>query len=86
MLMKNFLRITNYGLFNKLTKFNFLTKNILKPQIFINKSAFKFSTGNTVGEKNALEYIEAGVFEVLKGTAKCKTDKLNRTATLEDLG
>jgi len=88
MLMKNFLKITQIG-FNltKLSKFNLFTKNIFKTQSFINKNMnFRFTTDNTVNEKHALEYIESGVFEVLKGTAKCKVDKLNRSATMDELG
>ena len=37
-------------------------------------------------EKEALELVESGVFEVLKGAAKCKLDKLSRAATFKDLG
>ncbi len=44
-----------------------------------------FST-NQINEKESLELIESGVFEILKSAAKCKHDKLNRTATLEELG
>ena len=45
-----------------------------------------FTTDHKINEKQSLEYIEAGVFEVLKSAAKCKQDKLNRAATLEELG
>jgi acyl carrier protein len=45
-----------------------------------------FSTDHKIDEKHSLEYIESGVFEVLKSAAKCKQEKLNRTATLEELG
>ena len=89
MLMKNIVKFANSAInFSKLSKFNFFTKNIIKQQYFINKSYFQFSTGtgNIVDEKHALEYIEAGVFEVLKGTSKIKIEKLNRAATLDDLG
>ena len=33
-----------------------------------------------------LEEVEAKIFHVLKSAAKCKVDKLNRTASFEDLG
>jgi acyl carrier protein len=33
-----------------------------------------------------IEYVEGKVFEVLKSGAKCKQDKLSRTASFEDLG
>ena len=33
-----------------------------------------------------IEYVEGKIFEVLKSGAKCKQDKLSRTATFEDLG
>jgi acyl carrier protein len=33
-----------------------------------------------------IEFVEGKVFEVLKSAAKCKHDKLARTATFEDLG
>ena len=45
-----------------------------------------FSTDNTISEKESLELIEAGIFEILKNSAKCKIEKLSRLATLEDLG
>ena len=45
-----------------------------------------FSTDHKIDEKHSLEYIESGVFEVLKSATKCKHEKLNRTATLEELG
>ena len=37
-------------------------------------------------ESEAMELIEAGVFEVLKTAAKCKHDKLSRAASFKDLG
>ena len=49
-------------------------------------SNMNFSTNNNISEKESLELIESGVFEVLKSAAKCKHEKLNRTATLEELG
>lgn len=45
-----------------------------------------FSTNNNISEKESIEFIEAGVFEVLKSAQKLKHDKLNRAATLDELG
>lgn len=69
----------NYSLMTKtanLNKINF-TRTI------VSKS---FSTNNNISEKESVELIEAGVFEVLKSAQKLKHDKLNRTATMEELG
>jgi hypothetical protein len=66
---------------------NFITKVIRPslPVVLRNRSqCFNFT--NKVNQKESLELIEAGVFEVLKSAAKCKQDKLGRTATLEELG
>lgn len=46
----------------------------------------KFCTQNNISEKEAMEMVEAGVFEVLKTAAKCKHNKLTRTASFEELG
>jgi len=53
---------------------------------FLKQTKFSFATNNTISEKESLDLVEAGVFEVLKSAAKCKHEKLNRTATLEELG
>ena len=44
----------------------------------------QFST--QLNENELIEYVEGKVFEVLKSAAKCKHDKLSRTATFEELG
>lgn len=44
-----------------------------------------FSSGQ-LNENELIEYVEGKVFEVLKSAAKCKHDKLSRTASFEDLG
>ncbi len=63
----------NKRIFNNLTfSSNFIFKN--------------FSTNNQISEKESLELIEAGVFEVLKSAAKCRHEKLNRASSLEELG
>ncbi len=55
--------------------------------IMHNQIVYKnFSTNNNISEKESIDLIEAGVFEVLKSAQKLKHDKLNRTATMEDLG
>ena len=37
-------------------------------------------------ENEIIEYVEGKVFEVLKTAAKCKHEKMSRTASFEDLG
>jgi len=67
---------------------NYFSYNLFLPKFnssFLNLSYKLFST-NKVNEKESLELVEAGVFEILKSAAKCKHDKLNRTVTLEELG
>ena len=39
-----------------------------------------------LNENELIEYVEGKVFEVLKSAAKCRHDKLARTASFEDLG
>jgi hypothetical protein len=53
---------------------------------FFNMNMFRPFSTNQINEKESLELIESGVFEILKSAAKCKHDKLNRSATLEELG
>jgi acyl carrier protein len=73
--------------FNK--PFNFTTK---LPIFKLNKFYFSTQTPNqsngglTPEEKRDIDYIESGVFELLKSMPKCKPEKLTRTASLEDLG
>jgi len=69
----------NFSLINKTAKLNKLS--------FTSSLGSKsFSTNNNISEKESIELIEAGVFEVLKSAQKLKHDKLNRTATMEELG
>lgn len=79
----------------KRTFFSLFQKNISnlihKPFVYrmpllLNIHRRSFSTDHKIDEKHSLEYIEAGVFEVLKSAAKCKQDKLLRTATLDEVG
>lgn len=59
-------------------------QNTLK---FSSISLHRFSTTDTkINEKESLDFIEAGIFEVLKSAAKCKHEKLSRAATFEELG
>jgi acyl carrier protein len=67
--------------FFKLQKFNFYQS---KAFYLLNKR--QFSTNNQISEKESLDLVEAGVFEILKSAAKCKHEKLNRSATFEELG
>ena len=39
-----------------------------------------------LNENELIEYVEGKIFEVLKSAAKCKHEKLSRTASFEDLG
>ena len=39
-----------------------------------------------MNENEIIEYVEGKVFEVLKAGAKCKHEKLSRTASFEELG
>jgi len=64
-----------------------LLKQCSRKYPFFNHIQIKsFSTDHKIDEKHCLEYIESGVFEVLKSAAKCKHEKLHRTSTLEELG
>ena len=44
------------------------------------------SSASQLNENELIEYVEGKVFEVLKSAAKCRHDKLSRTASFEDLG
>lgn len=39
-----------------------------------------------LNENEVIELVEGKIFEILKSAAKCKTDKLSRTASFEELG
>lgn len=49
-------------------------------------AAFSTEASSQLNENELIEYVEGKVFEVLKSAAKCKHEKLSRTATFEDLG
>lgn len=62
---------------NSLIKFN---------KIFFSNIPITASDEKNSEEKINIDYIESGVFEILKNSPKCKQDKLSRIASLEDLG
>ena len=67
--------------------FKYLTQTpkIYNPtQVFIIKH--RFTSTSDPSTTKILEEVEAKIFHVLKSAAKCKVDKLSRTATFEDLG
>jgi len=71
--------INNMSLLNKNYRINKI--NILSQ--LVNRN---FSTNNNISEKESIDLIEAGVFEVLKSAQKLKHEKLNRAASMEELG
>lgn len=81
---RNLYQATKRFISNK--NFNLINQNRVTLNKFFNQSKFSFSTDNNISEKESLDLVEAGVFEVLKSAAKCKHEKLNRSATLEELG
>ena len=87
--MQKYFKKVSLILLNNLIRKSFLIK---QSNVFLSSKVY-FSTNvkapipeKTIDENRNIDYIESGVFEVLKGAAKCKLDKLSRTATLEDLG
>jgi len=73
--------------FNNNFNFLFYKKiNITSVNFMKLKFSRNFSTNNNINDKESIELIEAGVFEVLKSAQKLKHDKLNRSATMEELG
>lgn len=81
---KNFCQFSKRLISNK--QFLLLNSNQMTFNKFLNQTKFSFSTNNTISEKESLDLVEAGVFEVLKSAAKCQHEKLKRTASLEELG
>ena len=70
---------------------HFLTRNCfnlptMQKQIISSPSLRLFSESSSLNENELIEFVEGKVFEVLKSAAKCKHEKLARTATFEDLG
>ena len=70
----------------------FLTRNCFNypttyKQIVMPSASMRlFSESSSLNENEMIEFVEGKVFEVLKSAAKCKHEKLARTATFEDLG
>lgn len=71
---------------NKFKKALFNKKNLFSFQKFNCGDKSKPVSDQTISENEALEIVEAGVFEVIKGAAKCNQDKLSRSAEFKDLG
>ena len=70
----------------------FLTRNrfnyptTYKQMMMPSSSMRLFSESSQLNDNEMIEFVEGKVFEVLKSAAKCKHEKLARTATFEDLG
>ena len=84
MMSKMILKKISYKFLNKLILPKNFAFNNYKSFYSFNK--LSFSTNNNISEKESLDLIESGVFEILKSAAKCKYEKLNRSASLEELG
>ncbi|EDK31498.1 acyl carrier protein (macronuclear) [Tetrahymena thermophila SB210] len=50
------------------------------------QNRYNFTSSGDTQVNQILDEVEAKVFQVLKSAAKCKADKLSRTATFEELG
>lgn len=50
------------------------------------RGTYRFTSTSDPATTRILEEVEAKIFHVLKSAAKCKVDKLTRTASFEDLG
>lgn len=48
--------------------------------------SFRYFSTQKLNENEIIEYVEGKVFEVLKSAAKCKHEKLARTASFDELG
>lgn len=81
----NLMSIFKKSLNNNL-KTSWSFKNIKGKSFLFSFQMKSFTTDHKIDEKHSLEYIESGVFEVLKSAVKCKQDRLNRSASLDELG
>ena len=59
-------------------------RTLYRPSMFTAMPMRMFSS--TLNENELIEYVEGKVFEVIKSAAKCKHDRMSRTASFEDLG
>jgi NADH dehydrogenase (ubiquinone) 1 alpha/beta subcomplex 1 len=87
--MKKLFSTSTKNKFSNLFSNNKLNFSLLNNKSIIASNNFyfkSFCTKNQISEKESLDLIEAGVFEVLKSAAKCKYDKLSRSASFEELG
>lgn len=51
-----------------------------------NKHISKFNFTEIHSEKEALEIVESGIFEILKNSPKCSQEKLSRAVSFNELG
>jgi acyl carrier protein len=70
------------------TRQSLLLRPVMRPTMPLiqMRSTRAFSSQTGMNENEIIEYVEGKVFEVLKQAAKCRHDKLSRTATFEELG
>lgn len=80
------LNILSKKFFNNTFKNKFLTNKLSNNFLKINSNIKYFSTDNKISEKESIDLVESKIFETLKRAQKLKHEKLNRTATLEELG
>lgn len=65
----------------------FAAKPISMPQSYsVPLARYRFTSTSDPSTTRILEEVEAKIFHVLKSAAKCKVEKLSRTATFEELG
>lgn len=88
----NFLKkVVNLKHINNASKITYNIQQVNQINRFIKLNNFNFcvlskNNEQKFSESEAMEIVEAGVFEVLKTAAKCKHDKLSRAASFKDLG
>lgn len=72
--------------FNQRTLSNTAMMTFRRNQLAIVPTMFRAFSNQQLNENEIIEYVEGKVFEVLKTAAKCKHEKMSRTASFEDLG
>ena len=83
------LRQTQLGFFSLNSESVMMRQPVPKQALF--QSQFgqmqrRYFSDVKLNDNELIEYVEGKVFEVLKSAAKCKHEKLSRTASFEDLG
>lgn len=68
-------------LFRSFFRLSPLLRPFLRPQPY-----YSFTSTSDPSSTQILEEVEAKIFQVLKSAAKCKTERLTRNATFEELG